>query len=74
MTAFVDEAGDIAVIGAEILAPFGKTVGFVKNPRADFALRQHFAHAAVAQLLRGNEQDADVAEADTVEGLKRLVS
>ena len=67
VAAFGDEAGDVAVIRPEILAPFRQAVRLVENPGADFPLRQHLAHAAIAQLLGGDEQDADIPQAHAVE-------
>ena len=67
VAAFGDEAGDVAVIRPEILAPFRQAMRLVENPGADFPLRQHLAHAAIAQLLGGDEQDADIPQAHAVE-------
>ena len=67
VAAFGDEAGDVAVIRPEILPPFRQAVRLVENPGADFPLRQHLSHAAIAQLLGGDEQDADIPQAHAVE-------
>ena len=67
-----DEAGDVAVVRAKVLPPLRQAVRFVENPGADFALRQHLAHAAIAQLFRGDEQDADVAQPHAFEHVGTL--
>ena len=64
-----DEAADVAVVGPEVLPPFGKAVRLVEHPAADFALIQGLSQGAVAQLLGRDEQDAGVAQAYLVESI-----
>ena len=64
-----DEAADVAVVGPEVLAPFGKAVRLVEHPAADLPLIQGFSQGAVAQLLGRDKHDAGVAQAYLVESI-----
>ena len=57
-----DEASHVAVVGAEVVAPTGETVGLVQHPAADFPLLQGPAQGDAAQLFRRDQQDAGVAQ------------
>src|SRR5690606_20232229 len=48
---FADEAGDVAVVGPEVVPPLRQAVGLVKHPRADLALGDDPSEGTVAQLL-----------------------
>ena len=61
---FADEADRIEIVGAEVVAPFRQAVRLVKDPGADLPLADGGAEGRIAQLLRRNQQDADIAEAD----------
>ena len=50
----------MTVIGAEILAPFRRTMRLVENPTPISPLRQYLARCDCASA-RGDEQDSDVA-------------
>ena len=45
---------------------------FVEDPGTDFALFQYIAHCPVAQLLRSDQKNADVAQPDAFQGLAAL--
>ena len=64
-----DEAADVAVVGPEVLTPFGEAVRLVEHPAADLPLIQGLSQGAVAQLLGGDEHDAGVPEAHLVESI-----
>lgn len=42
-------------------------MGFIEHPGANFPLRQHLSDAAIAQLFRGNEQDAYITQAHPIQ-------
>ena len=69
---FADEAGDVAVVGAEILAPFRQAVRLVDHPVADLALLEDRAHRRVPELLRRDQQDGGIAEPHPVERVVAL--
>ena len=64
-----DEAADVAVVGLEVLAPFGKAVRLVEHPAADLPLIQGLSQGAVAELLGRDKHDAGVAQAYLVESI-----
>ena len=64
---FFDVFGGVAVVGAEVVSPFGEAVCFVEDEAVDLPLFDGGEEAGVAELFRGNEEDADVAQGDTVE-------
>jgi hypothetical protein len=47
-------------------------VRLVQHPGADLPLLQGLAYRAAAKLLRRNEQDGDVAEAQAIEHVATL--
>ena len=53
---FPDEAGDVAVVRPEIVAPFGDAMRLVDDPVTHFPLLQDRPHREVSELLRGDEQ------------------
>ena len=66
---FTDEADGVEVIGTEVMPPFGQAVRLVEHPGADLPLADGLPEGGVAQLFRGDEQDADIAQADAFEHL-----
>ena len=64
-----DEARDVQIIGSEVVSPLGQTVRFVEHPAADFALFDHLAEGAVAQLFGRYVEQSDIAQAHPVEHL-----
>ena len=58
----LDEARDVAVIWAEVVAPFRDAMRLVQHPEADLALFQHVAHADAAQLFGRDEQHRRLAQ------------
>lgn len=64
---FADEARDVEVIGAKVVAPLRQAVGFVEHPGGDLAHADRFDEAAAAELFGRHQHDAGVAEADLVE-------
>ena len=67
---FADEAADVAVVGAEVVPPLREAVRFVNHPRADFTLLERSADGDASELLRRDEEDAGIPEADAVEGVR----
>ena len=67
-----DEPADVAVVGAEILAPFRQAVRLVDDPITDLALFQDRAHRRVPELLRRNQQDRGIPEPHPVERVVAL--
>ena len=65
--ALPDEAPDVAVVRAEVVAPAGQTMGFVQHPGADLALLERSAHGPTAKLLRRNNEDSRSAQAHFVQ-------
>ena len=59
-----DEADGVEVVGAEIMPPFGQTVGLVKDPGPNLALADQIDKPPVAQLLGRDVENADIAQAD----------
>ena len=51
-SALADEAPDVAIVGAEVVAPAGQAVRLVHHPSAHFPLRECPSEGAVAKLLR----------------------
>ena len=69
---FSDEASHVAVVRAEVVSPPGEAVGLVQHPAADLPLVQDLPQGDAAQLLRGDQQDAGVAQADALQGVGPL--
>ena len=57
-----DVARDVAIVRAEIVAPFRQAVRLVHDPRADPAPRDRLPERTIAKLLRSDQNDTGVAE------------
>ena len=51
------------------MAPFRQTVGLVEDPGADLPLADGGEKRGVAQLFRGDQENADIAEPDAFQDL-----
>lgn len=67
--ALADEARDIEVVGAKIVAPFRQAMCFVEYPGRDLATAEGVRESLVAELLGRDQDDARVTERDPVEDL-----
>ena len=67
-----DEAADVAVVGAEVLAPLREAVRLVDHPVADLALLEDGPDRRVPQLLRRDQEDGGIAHPNAVEHVMAL--
>ena len=65
-------AGDVSIIGAEIVTPLGEAVCLVQNPRPDSAAGNYLAERPVSKLLRRHEYNSGIAETDLIQGVGTL--
>ena len=63
----LDEAADVAVVGAEVVSPLGEAVGFIQDPGAHLSLADGLAYCAVSEDFRRYEEDGGGAHPDLVE-------
>ena len=68
----LDESGDVAVVGPEIVSPLGHAMRFVENPVAHLPLVEDRSYGGVPQLLGRDEQHRRIAEPDLAEGIVAL--
>ena len=66
---FPDEAAHIAIVGAKVMAPARQAVSLVQHPAADLSLIEHPAQGTGAELLRRNDEDTCIPQANPVQGL-----
>src|SRR5690606_26183452 len=67
-----DEARDVQVVGAEIVAPLRQAMRLVEHPGGDLAKPDRVDETPVAELLGGHEHDPGVAQPDPVERARAL--
>ena len=67
-----DEPAGVEVVGPEVVPPFGETMGLVEHPAADLALGDGLGEGAVAQLLRRDVEQRDVAQPDPAQHVAAL--
>ena len=63
----LDEARNVEIVRTEIVSPLGQAVRLVEHPRPHLAMLQCIGERDAAKLLRRNEDQPDVAEAEFVE-------
>ena len=68
----LDKARDVQVVGPEVMAPFGQAMGFVKHPSPNFPVFESIGKRGTAELLGGNKNQADIAQAQLVEHVMTL--
>ena len=66
---FPDEAAHVAIIGAKVMAPTREAVGLVQHPPADLPLVDGPPQGTGAELLRRNEEDTRVPQANPFQGI-----
>ena len=69
---FLDEASDVAIVGAKVMSPLGDAVRLVQHPGTNLALRQYLPQRLIAQLFRRDNEDADVAQTYTIQHVGAL--
>ena len=69
---FTDEAGSVQVVSAKIMTPLGQTVGLVKDPATDLALRDGGSKGTVAKLFRRHIENACVPHANHAQNFTTL--
>ena len=69
LVAATDEARDVEVVGPEVVSPLREAVRLVEHPGGDFAMPQRVGKRRAAELFGGDEDDAEVAQAQAVEHL-----
>ena len=62
-----DELRHVAIVGTKVVPPLGQAMCLVKDPGADLALFDRTTNRLAAQLLRSDDQDAGVTEADAIQ-------
>ena len=67
-----DEARGVQIIGAEVVAPLREAMRLVEDPCGDLTVPDSLAQTRVAQLLRRDEQNADVAQPHPVQHVPAL--
>ena len=63
----LDEARHVQVIGPKIVPPLRQAVRLVEHPGADLAVHQRAGESGAAKLLRRDEDQPEVAQAQLVE-------
>ena len=66
---FPYEPADVAVVGPEVVAPLGETVGFVQDPCPDGPLGQGVAHGFASELFGRYQQDRGVPQPEPCQRL-----